>query len=107
QSGSQDRANHESGATAILQNRRQYVRRVRPKIAPEILAHFRLRKFGKVIDQLLFVIAPGEIGITLVKTGLGQYLHHLWSSKRFRQKNRVWKFVAYPGDQIFPERHGL
>src|SRR4029077_17727706 len=84
QRGSQDRANHKSRTTATWQNRRQNVGGVGPKIASEILAHLRLSKFGEVIDQFLFVITPGEIGITLVKAGLGQHLHYLWSSKGFR-----------------------
>ncbi len=54
-----------------------------------------------------FVSAPGEVGVALLKAGLGQHLHHLRFGEGLGEKNRVGKLRAHAGDQVFPEWHRL
>ena len=75
------RPDHERGPPAVLEEERQDVRRIREKVPAEIILHFRLRQFGKILCQLGLVVAPGEIGIALREPRLGERLHHL----RFRE----------------------
>src|SRR4029078_4612483 len=56
-------------------------------IRPEI---FALRISGDLAEislQLLLAGSPGEIGIRLRESELGQRLHDLWSGESLRQKN--------------------
>src|SRR5438552_8207040 len=87
----------------ILKHKRHDIGRVGPKVWAKIFAHLCLGQFREIFDELALRIPPGEIGITLVETGFGQRLHHLWSGERFGKKNRVRIFLAYAFDQILPK----
>ena len=60
-------------------------------------------QFREIFDELALRISPGEIRITLVETGFGQCLHHLWPGERLGEKNGVGIFLAHAFDQILPE----
>ena len=77
------------------------------RFAAKIFAHLGLRQFGKIFDELLLRISPGEIGVALVETGFGQRFHHLWPGERFGEKDCVGIFLADACDQILPERDRL
>ena len=73
----------------------------------EEIVYLRCRQLDKIVDQLLFGVAPGEVGVRLGKTDLRQPIHHLRSGEGFGQKD----YVGMPGadlrDKPFPERQRL
>src|SRR5262249_38658389 len=58
-------ANEESGAPRGLQEEGIDVRRVDEKMRTEIVLDVGRRKLGEIVDQFLFAVAPGEVGVGL------------------------------------------
>src|SRR5262249_8285433 len=56
-------ANEEPGASRGLQEEGVDVRRVDEKMRAEIVLDVARRKLGEIVDQLLFAVAPGEVGV--------------------------------------------
>src|SRR3984893_8711493 len=96
-------ANHEGRPAAILQRKRQNIRRVGKEIPTEILAHVRLRQLGEILDELLFRISPSEISVALREAGLGQRFHHFRFGKSLGEKNDIRILCPYAADQEFPK----
>src|SRR5271155_4494124 len=63
----QNESDHECGSSTDLEKLGKDVWCVRPKVWPQVLSQFGLGKIGEVTCELIFRVAPREIGVGLRK----------------------------------------
>jgi hypothetical protein len=85
----------------------QDVGRVGPGIGAEVVDAGRGRELGEVRLQLLFRVAPGEVGVALREAQLREPVHHLRPGEGFGQEDRVGVLALHFADDPLPEREGL
>ena len=66
-----------------------------------------MRQLGEVLGQLVFRVAPREIGIRLREAELGQPMHDLGSRERLGEEDHIGMLRANRRDRPFPERERL
>ena len=98
---------HERGATGLLEEVGQDVRRVGEKVRAQVIRRPRRAQFGAVCSQLLLRVAPGEISVALGEAGLGQHTHHFRLGEGLAEKNKVGKLGSGFRNEPLPERHRL
>ncbi len=104
--GREDRAEHECRTTAGLQLFGQDVVGVRPGVGSEVVDRAG-RQLLEVVTQLRCAVAPREVGVRLVETGLGEALHDPRPGERLGQEDRLGMFGAQRGHGPLPERERL
>src|SRR5262249_4229028 len=66
----QNEANHKRWAPADLEKLGEDVGSIRPKVWTKVFTRWGLREFVEIIRELLFGVAPCEIGVRLRKAEL-------------------------------------
>src|SRR5579863_4667968 len=107
QGGGKNEADHEGGAPSGLEELRENVGRIGPKVRAIVFAHAGFRELLKIAGQLGLGIAPGEIRVGLRKANLGETIHQLRASKSFRQKQDFRVLTLNLGNHPFPKGKGL
>ena len=70
------------------------VGRVREKIRAHV-GSGRAGNFITVFFQLLLAVAPGEIGVTLLKSDFCKRLHHWAAREGLGQEDDIWIICIY------------
>ena len=73
----------------------------------QVFARVVQRQLAEILGQLLFRVAPGEIGIGLGEAQLGQPMHDFRTGEGLGKKNDVGEFGLDPADQPLPEAERL
>src|SRR5690606_18730911 len=93
--------------TALGQVGRQDIGCIGPEVRTEVVAHIRFGQLCDIFFQLFPGVAPGEVGVRLIKARFGQSLHHPRTGKGFSQKQYFRMLFSDFGDHPFPETEGL
>src|SRR5215469_46696 len=99
----QNKPDHERRAAADLKELRENIWSVRPKIGSKVLPHFGLRQFCEIVRELLFGVAPREIGARLGITELCEAIHYVGPGERFGKEQHVAMLLPDLGNDPFPE----
>src|SRR5829696_1312060 len=95
QRGGEHEPHLERGPAAELEDVRQDVVGVGEEVGAHVLPGPVLRQFRQVLDELLLVVAPGEVGVALGETELGQSFHHLRAGEGFGEEDHVRALLLY------------
>src|ERR1700733_7446591 len=94
---------HESWPSASRERDMKNIGSVGPEVGMEEIRHGRFRDLLKILLQLVFRVAPGEISIGLAKPRLRQRVHNMGASKGLRQKNYIRVLFVDLSDAPLPE----
>src|SRR5689334_5015409 len=83
---------------------RQYIGSVRPEVRSEIISRLSVHKLVHVLDDLMLLHAPCEVGVRLGEPDLRQRCHYLRAGKCFRQENNIIMLLIHFRDGPLPER---
>ena len=59
----------------------QYIGGVRPEVGPEVVRDLCVGQLGQIFFDLMFLVAPGKVGVGLRKAQLCQLIHHFGTSE--------------------------
>ena len=107
QRGGEHQAGEEGRTPAALELLGQDVGRVRPEVRAEVVGDIGLGELVHVALELPFRRAPGEVGVGLGESQLGQLLHHPGSSEGLGQEDDLGVLRLDEANQPFPEREGF
>ena len=66
----------------------QDVRSVRKEVRPHV-GRSRTRQFVQVFDDLVFAIAPREVGVALLEAYFRERFHHRWLREGFGEEEDI------------------
>ncbi len=90
----------------MLQVLMQDVGSVGEEVRPHV-GRSRTRQFVQVLDDLVFAIAPREVGVALLEADFRERLHHRWFREGFGEEENIGVGGIDGRDQPIPEPQRL